>query len=89
MAAAPRNPKRHAELAAHYMKYGSPEAAWEAAKAATDLDNASPRFLELSVEAAILVRDRNEAERRFDRLRMLINDRSKLQSLREKIEALS
>ncbi|GMU25749.1 MAG: hypothetical protein AMXMBFR16_06540 [Candidatus Uhrbacteria bacterium] len=84
----PRLAKRHAELAQFYVKYGSPEYAWVHAKKACELDPKSPRFLELSVETAILVRDRAEAERRYDRLRLVSHDRSKLQSLQEKIDAL-
>lgn len=86
-----RSPKeaiRHAELASFYMEHGSPEYAWASAKKATDLEPDNARFLELSVEAAILVRDRAEAERRYDRLRMLSSDRHALQVLRDKIEEI-
>ena len=88
VAGAPNHPKRHAELARYYIKYGSSELAWNHAREATDLDPSSPRFLEISVEAAILVADRAEAEDRLNRLRMLSNDRSRLQSLRERIDAM-
>jgi tetratricopeptide (TPR) repeat protein len=87
-----KNPKhavRHAELAQFYQAHGSPDYAYAEARKAADLEPDSPSFLELSLEAAILVRDRNEAERRYDRWRLLTNDRQKLQTYRDKIDALT
>ena len=85
---APKLAHRHAELSGFYLAHGSPDYAWQSAKRASDLEPDEPRFLELSVEAAILVRDRDEAECRHERLRMLSGDRQKLQALREKIDAM-
>ncbi|MEN9558351.1 MAG: hypothetical protein RL141_720 [Candidatus Parcubacteria bacterium] len=83
---APQQALRHAELAAFYLAHGSPEYAWASAVRATDLEPGNPRSLELSIEAAILIRDREEAERRYEQLRPLVRDRQALQSLREKID---
>jgi tetratricopeptide (TPR) repeat protein len=84
----PKQAARHAELAQFYLKYDSPHYAFAEARRAADLEPDSPGFLELSMEAAILVRDRNEAERRYDRWHLLTTDRQKLQTYRDKIDAL-
>jgi tetratricopeptide (TPR) repeat protein len=84
----PKQASRHAELARFYLTYDSPHYAFAEARRAADLEPDSPSFLELSLESAILVRDRNEAERRYDRWRLLTTDRQKLQTYRDKIDAL-
>ena len=86
---APKNAVRHAELAGYYLAHGSPEFARASARRAVDLDPDQPRHLEICLESAILVADRKEAERCYDRLRLLSGDPSRLRSYREKIDALS
>lgn len=83
-----KSPKRHAELAAFYIKQSRGEEAWQYARKASEIDPKSPRYLELSVEAAILVRDRKEAEMRYERLRLMGYDRAKLQRLKERLDAM-
>jgi tetratricopeptide (TPR) repeat protein len=86
-----KNPKqaiRHAELARFYLTHDSPDYALAEARRAADLEPDAPAFLELCMESAILVRDRNEAERRYDRWHLLTTDRQKLQTYRDKIDAL-
>jgi len=85
---APRNAERHRELAELYMANGASDYAWISARRAAELDPSNPRVLELSVRAAILVRDREEAERRYEQLRPLTRDRQLLQSLREQIDGI-
>lgn len=84
----PRLPNRHAELAELYLTLKQYEKAREHAKRTTELEPKSARYLELSLETAILLGDRNEAKRQYDKLRLLSEDRSKLQSLKERIDAM-
>jgi tetratricopeptide (TPR) repeat protein len=83
-----RSPERHADLAMFYMKHGSPEDAWRHARSAHELNPESASALELSVESAILVRDQEEAEKRYEELRLMRYDRSKLQKLKERLDAM-
>lgn len=85
---APRIAARHAELASFYLANGSPDYALASARRAAELEPENARMLELCVEAAILVPDRAEAERRYERLSALAADRRTLQVLKDKIEAL-
>ncbi len=84
----PRLPHRHAELASFYLAQGKAERAWSYAQKSTELDPKSARYLEVSLEAAILLGDRTEAQRRYDKLRLLSEDQPKLRLYKEKIEAL-
>lgn len=86
--AAPENANRHAALAGFYLAQGDGVKAGVSAAQAVSLDPDNLAALELSVEAAILVRDLGEAEARYEQLRPRSKDRHKLQSLREKLEAL-
>jgi tetratricopeptide (TPR) repeat protein len=88
VAAAPEKASRHAALAAFYIANGSGVAARAAARRAVELDPGNREALELSVESAILVRDVADAEACYEQLRPLSRDRQKLQSLRDKIDAL-
>lgn len=83
-----RSPERHAELASFYMKIGRAEDAWRHAKSACEMNPESASALELSVESAILVRDREEAEKRYEQLRLMRYDRSKLQRLKERLDGM-
>jgi tetratricopeptide (TPR) repeat protein len=84
----PESAKRHAELAAFYVRRERPLPAWDEAKKACSLDPSSGEYLELSVASAILLADRKEAEARYERLRLMGYDRLKLQRLKEKLDAI-
>jgi tetratricopeptide (TPR) repeat protein len=86
--ASPKQPHRHAELAHFYLAHDRPERAWEPAKRASDLEPGSAKYLELSLEVAILLGDRNEAKTRWNRLRLLSDDPSRFQVLKDKVDAL-
>lgn len=85
----PRLANRQAELAEQYIKMGDASKAWPYAKRAVELDEKSSKYLEISLEVAILLRNRDEARRRYDKLRVLSDDRSKLQSFKERLDDLS
>jgi tetratricopeptide (TPR) repeat protein len=84
----PRLANRHAELAELYVTMQQYHKAWTHAKRAAELDPKSGKYLELSLEVAILLGDRNEAKRRYDKLRLLSEDRPRLQSLKERIDGM-
>jgi len=84
----PRQAHRHAQLAQFYLARNEPNKAWPSAKRASDLEPTSAKYLEVSLEVAILLGDRKEARHRYDRLRLVSEDRTKFQSLRERVEAL-
>ncbi len=84
----PKQAHRHAELAEFYLEQDDPEKAWPEAKLASDLESGSAKYLELSLETAILLGDRNEAKERFQKLRLLIEDQSRFQSWKKKIDEL-
>lgn len=85
----PRQPHRHAELAEFYLRHEQGKKALAAAEAATNLESGCAKYLELSLEAAILIRDHKEAERLYDRLRLVSDDTSRFRSWKEKIEAVA
>lgn len=84
----PRLPQRHAEMVELYLRHGQPAKAMPFAKRAIELDSKSAKYLELCLETGILLGDRNEARRLYDRLRLLTEDRVKLQAIKDKIDAL-
>jgi len=84
----PRLANRHADLAEFYLDRKNAEKAWQYAQSSTELDSKSARYLELSVEAAILLGNRREAQGKYDKLRLVSEDRTRLQSLKDKIEAI-
>lgn len=84
----PRLPNRHAELANLYLSRTQLQKAWAHAKRSTELDPKSAKYLDLSLEIAILLGDRQEAKRRYDTLRLLSEDQSRLQAFKERIEAI-
>jgi tetratricopeptide (TPR) repeat protein len=86
--ASPRQPHRHAELAAFYIKRGTPAKAWPYAKRASELEPGSAKYLEQSLEAAILLGDRKEARARYNRLRLLSEDPARFQALKDRVEAI-
>ena len=83
-----RQAHRHVQLAQFYLARHEPNKAWPSAKRASDLEPGSAKYLEVSLEIAILLGDRKEARHRYDRLRLLSEDRNKMQVWREKVEAL-
>lgn len=86
--ASPRQAHRHAEAADFFLEIGDIGRAWPFAKQASELEPQSAKYLELSLEAAILLGDRNEAEARYRRLRLLSDDPNRFQTLKEKLDAL-
>lgn len=85
----PRLAHRYATLADFYLEQDDAGKAWPLAKRASDLEPKSAKYLEFSIEASIRLGHREEARRRYDKLRLLSEDRSKLQSLKERIEELA
>ncbi len=86
--AGPRQAFRHAELAELYLRQNQAAKAWPPVKRASDLDSKSVKYAELALETAIALGQREEAQKRFDRLRLLGEDSVKFQAWREKIAAL-
>ncbi|HVM90732.1 MAG TPA: hypothetical protein VMU11_02465 [Verrucomicrobiae bacterium] len=86
--ASPRQPHRQAEAAQFFLARGEASRAWPYAKRASELEPQSAKYLELSLETAILLGDRNEAEARYRRLRLLSDDPNRFQAWKEKIDAL-
>lgn len=84
----PRLANRHAELAEFLLARKEYAKAWPYAKRSTELEPKSGKYLELSVDIAILLGDRNEAKRRYDKLRLLSEDHPKLQALKERIDIM-
>ena len=70
------------------MRHDEGKKALQAAEQAVKLEPGSAKYLELSLEAAILVRDQKEAERLYDRLRLVSDDSSRFRSWKDKIEAI-
>jgi tetratricopeptide (TPR) repeat protein len=84
----PKQSHRYAELAEFYVDQDDAEKAWPHAKRASDLEPGSAKYLELSLETAILLGDKKEAKERFQKLRLLIEDQARFQSWKEKIDAI-
>lgn len=85
----PRLAQRHAVLAEFYLETNDAGKAWPLAKRASDLEPKSAKFLELSIESLVRLKNREEARRRYDKLRLLSEDRIKLQSLKDRIEEIA
>lgn len=86
--ASPRQAHRHAEAASFFLEGGDIDRAWSYAARAAELEPGSAKYLELSLEAAILLGDRNEAESRYRKLRLLSDDPNRFQSWKDKLDAL-
>ena len=84
----PKQAHRYAELAEFYIQQDEPEKAWPHAKRASELEPGSAKYLELSLETAILLGDSAEAKERFQKLRLLIEDQSRFRSWKKKIDEL-
>ena len=76
-------------IAMFYLAHDEPRKAWSYAKKSTELDPKSAKYLEISLEAAILLGDRQEAKRGYDKLRALSEDRPKLEAFKQRIDQLS
>ncbi len=79
---------RQFEMASLYVKMGDVVRAWPCAVRACELDEGNCMDLELSLDIAILMRNREEALKRFDTLRVLTEDRGKIEGYRGRIEML-
>lgn len=79
---------RHAELAGFYVGQKDLLKAWAPIKRATELESNSAKYAEQALEVAVLLGDATEARNRYQRFRLLSDDRSRFQYWREKVEAL-
>ena len=79
---------RHAELADFYLGNQDLLKAWSPVKRATELEPNSAKYAEQALEIAVLLGDATEARNRYQRFRLLSDDRSRFQYWREKVEAL-
>lgn len=79
---------RHAELAGHYFANGDVLKAWPFMKKAVELEPNSAKYAEQSLEMAVQLGEPGEARHRYQRYRLLSDDRTKFQYWREKVEAL-
>ena len=84
----PRLANRHAEMATFYVARSDAPSAWPFAKRAVELDAKSGKYLELLLEVAILLGDRMEARKAYDKLRLVSDDRPRLQSLKDKLDSI-
>ena len=82
----PRRADYAVELARFYLAHDRPEDAWLPIVSATELTPKSPKYLELAIEIAMRTNRRDEARRRYDKLRLVSDDRQKLQVLKEKLD---
>ncbi|MFH1839193.1 MAG: hypothetical protein ABII13_04315 [Patescibacteria group bacterium] len=82
----PKLAHRYAELASFYLEQDNSGQAWPLAKKAAELEPRSVKFMELSFEAALRADKPEEAKRRYDKMRLLSEDKPKLQALKERLE---
>ncbi len=86
--ASPKQACRHAELAEYYAAHEDVLKAWTAAKRACELEPSSGKYAELALQIAVQAGGATEARARYQRFRLLSEDRAKFQYWREKVEAL-
>ncbi len=79
---------RHAELAGFYLSTKDLLKAWSPVKRATELEPNSAKYAEQALDVAVQLGDASEARNRYQRFRLLSDDRSRFQYWREKVEAL-
>lgn len=84
----PKQAFRHAELADFYLRQEQLAKAWPEARKASELEPNSAKYMELVLELAVKLGDTKEARQRYNKLRLLSDDRSKFQYWRDKVEAL-
>lgn len=85
----PRLAHRYAELASFYIRHDQARKAWPYAKRSMELEPKSVKYLELSLDAAIILGDRTEAQQCYEKLRLASEDRQKVQNYKDKIDALA
>lgn len=79
---------RHCELGEYYLRRERGTDAIEQAKLARAIDSEAVRPLELMADAALMLKDRKEAELAYQTLRIKGCERSILQRLKEQLDAL-
>lgn len=79
---------RHAELAEFYVNTNDLLKAWTPVKRATELEPNSAKYAEQALDIALRLGDATEARNRYQRFRLLSDDRSRFQFWREKVESL-
>ena len=84
----PKLANRHAELAKFYLKQKQYAKAWPSVKRATDLEPKSSKFQILALNCALELKNLDEAKLRYNKLRLLSEDKVKLNKFKEKIEKL-
>jgi len=82
----PRLANRHAELAKFYMDHGFYREAWPSVKRATDLDPKSAKYQEIALECLIELGDWAEAKKRYDKLRLIMDDQPKIAKYKERLD---
>ena len=85
----PRLANRHAELAKFYMEQGNYTKAWPSVKRATDLESKSAKYQEMALDCAINLNELIEARKRYDKLRLLLDDQQRLRLFKERIDKIS
>ncbi len=84
----PRLANRHAELAKFYIDMGAYKEAWPSIKRATDLDPKSIKYQELALECLIELGEAIDAKKKYDKLRLVLDDQPKLAKYKQRIEDL-
>ncbi|MEO5927258.1 MAG: tetratricopeptide repeat protein [Patescibacteria group bacterium] len=84
----PRLAQRYVELAQFFLNHDDAQDAWPLLKQAVELEPKSGKYLELTLDTAIQLGNREEARRLYDKFRLVSEDRPKLQVYKEKIEEI-
>lgn len=79
---------RYAKLAELLERAGHTQAALQAIKESTDIEQQNPKYLDKLLELAIIVRNKPQAEKAYQQLRMVNPDNKKLASFKERISDL-
>ncbi len=85
----PKSSHRHAMLADFFLSRNEPVLALPFARQAVELEQKSPKYLETLLEIVIRLGQRDDARRCYDRLRLLSEDRVKMDSFKERIDEIS
>lgn len=85
----PQIPQRFCKLAELLHAQDQPETAFAAIEQALELEPENPRYLDISVELAILVGNQTLAEKLFQRFRMVNPENQKLDLYKEKIKKMA
>ena len=76
-------------LAELLLKTGQPATALEAVRSAIALEPKNPKYLDLLLETAILVNDKDLAEQTFSELRLVNPANQKLAGFKERIDKIT